>query len=225
MTLVDQVKSLIVRDTTEFKLVYAKIGSLGSLTTSDKTNLVAAINEVVAAVVGGGGASINDTTPSTSSVYSSSKTEAILATGLALKPVINDSTATSTDVYSSSKVVAVTAAAVANRPIINDVTASGTAVYSSTHVDAQIATAVANLVNGAPGLMDTLGEIATALGNDESSITTITTGLTFRLRFDAAQTLSGPQKTQGLTNLGAVPTTDIGDVTFDFVAYFEANLV
>lgn len=48
--------------------------NLTGLTTTDKTSIVAAINEVKAGI-GGAGATINDTTPSTTNVYSSTKTD------------------------------------------------------------------------------------------------------------------------------------------------------
>lgn len=42
---------------------------------------------------------------------------------------------------------------------------------------ADVATAVANLVNSAPGALDTLGELATQLANDESAASALTTSL------------------------------------------------
>jgi len=57
---------------------------LSSLTTTAKSNLVAAINEVKAqANAAGSGVGINDTTPSTSQVYSSSKTDSQIASARA----------------------------------------------------------------------------------------------------------------------------------------------
>lgn len=47
-------------------------GSLSSLTTTDKSNLVSVINEVKPS---GGGATIDDTTPALDKVYSSEKTQ------------------------------------------------------------------------------------------------------------------------------------------------------
>lgn len=74
MSVATQVSNLATRIGTEIKAVYAKIGTLSSLTTTDKSNLVAAINEVKTSA----GAQINDTTPSTGAVYSSSKTDTLL---------------------------------------------------------------------------------------------------------------------------------------------------
>jgi uncharacterized protein affecting Mg2+/Co2+ transport len=62
----------------------------------------------------------------------------------------------------------------------------------------------ADLVASSPATLDTLNEIAAALGNDANFSTTITTALGSRVRFDAAQTLTTGQKAQALSNLGIV---------------------
>jgi hypothetical protein len=72
-----------------------------------------------------------------------------------------------------------------------------------------IDTKVAALVSSAPGTLDTLNEIATALGDDPSFATTMTASLGNRLRVDAAQGLSGPQQVQGRANLGVVIGTNV----------------
>lgn len=229
MSLATQITALTTRLGTEFKGVYAKQGNLTSLTTTTKTSLVLAINEVKAvadaATGGSSGATINDTTPSTSTVYSSSKTEAYVTAALSAKPAINDTTASSTSVYSSSKVDAQIAVLAAARPVINDTTANTTTVYSSTKTNAAIAAAVSALVGGAGTALDTLKEFADAIGNDATFAATTSTALGNRLRFDAAQVLSGPQQDQGRSNLGVTSSADIGSVTTDFVASFNAALV
>jgi hypothetical protein len=90
MSLATQVSNLATRIGTEIKAVYAKIGNLSSLTTTDKSNLVAAINELQVSA----GAQINDTTPSSTTVYSSSKTDTLLSAKL------NSSSYTAADVLS-----------------------------------------------------------------------------------------------------------------------------
>ena len=220
MTLVSQVNDLATRIGTEFKSVRTAQGSLASLQTSNKTSLVAAINELFNGG-GSGSVAINDNTASTTSVYSSSKTVSLINA----KPSINDTTASGTSVYSSSKTDSQIAAAVGAKPSINDTTPSASTVYSSNKTDTQINAAVSALVNGSQATLDTLAEIAAALGNDANFATTMTTALGNRLRFDAAQVLTGPQKTQGLTNLGAQDATAIGDTATNFVTTFEAALV
>lgn len=109
-------------------------------------------------------------------------------------------------------------------PAINDGATSTTAVWSSDKTSTSINSAVAGLVNSAPGTLDTLGEIATQLASDESAAGALTTAVGNRLRFDAAQVLTGPQQAQGQANLGVPSTAQMGDPTTDFVAVFVAAL-
>lgn len=76
MSLATRIESLVVRVAQEFNDVRAKSGSLASLTTADKSNLVAAINELKAAV--NAATSIDDAQVSTSTTYSSNKIVALL---------------------------------------------------------------------------------------------------------------------------------------------------
>lgn len=140
--------------------VAARAADLSSLTTTQKTSLVAAINELKTAIDNSG-----------SSI------------------TISDSTSSTTEVWSSSK------------------------------VSSAIAQAKSDLVNGAGAALDTLSELAAALGNDASFASTVTTALGYRLRFDAAQTLTAGQKTQACANLG------IGEPDTDFVTTFNSGLV
>jgi len=59
-------------------------GALSNLSTTAKSNLVAAINEVlgIAQSAAGGGVSINDSAASTTTAYSSSKTDAQIAAAI-----------------------------------------------------------------------------------------------------------------------------------------------
>ena len=164
-TLQTRITDLATRVATECKairtLVNANSSDLSSLTTTQKTSLVAAINELKSAVdsVSGNQITINDSGSSTSVVWSASK------------------------------------------------------------VSSAIAQAKSDLVNGAGAALDTLSELAAALGNDASFASTVTTALGYRLRFDAAQTLTAGQKTQACANLG------IGEPDTDFVTTFNSGLV
>jgi hypothetical protein len=183
MALATNLQSAFTRVATEIKslrtLVNGNASTLNGLNTAAKSNLVAAINELVASVAAAGTASINDATTTSSSVWSSTKT------------------------------------------------------------NTQINSAVAALVAAAPGTLDTLDELAAALGDDPSFATTITTALGNRVRFDAAQALTGPQQVQARANIaagtsnvvigtGAGQAADaaaVGDTNADFVATFNAGLV
>lgn len=71
MSLQSNLASAFTRVATEFKTVYSRIGSLTDLTTSNKTSLVSAVNEVRAAAASATG--INDSTTTTTTTWSSSK--------------------------------------------------------------------------------------------------------------------------------------------------------
>lgn len=64
------------------------------------------------------------------------------------------------------------------------------------------------LVGGAPGALDTLEELAAALGDDANFGATVTNALAARLRVDANQSLSDGQKAQARANAGAVPGSE-----------------
>ncbi|MEN9437903.1 MAG: hypothetical protein RIR09_2558 [Pseudomonadota bacterium] len=75
------------------------------------------------------------------------------------------------------------------------------------------------LTDGAASTLDTLNELATALGNDPNFAATIATGLANRVRFDAAQTLTLPQQQQACANIG------VGDPDHNFVTDYTAAKV
>ena len=128
MSLQTQLNSFVLRVAEEFNTVKGRTGTLTALTTTDKSSLVAAINELKAAIV--------------------------------TAVMIDDLQVSTTTTYSSNKVV--------------------------TLLDAL----KADILGGADPAYDTLLELQ-----------------------------------QARTNIGAVATTDIGDVATDFVAIFEAALV
>lgn len=104
-----------------------------------------------------------------------------------------------------------------------DQAAARTAIgaQSAADVDAKIAA----LVNGAGTTLDTLKELADALGGDANFAATMTTALGNRLRVDAAQTLTETQRGFGRSNLDVYSKTEIGDPENNLVAVFEAALV
>ena len=144
-------------------------GSLSSLTTTAKTSLVAAINELQGIVDGlsGGGAVIDDGAGD------------------------GDTTVT----WSADK--------------IHD------------YVAAAILSLKDDLTDGAGTALDTLKELADALNNDPNFAATIATEIANRVRYDAAQTLTDPQKAQARTNIGAQAAAAIGDTDHDFVADYN----
>jgi len=83
---------------------------------------------------------------------------------------------------------------------------------------------VTALVDSAPTTLDTLNELAAALADDPNFATTVTNDIANRVRYDATQTLTGPQQTQARANIDAASATGVGDTTTNFVSTFEAGL-
>lgn len=163
MSLQTQLNSFVLRVADEFNTVKGRTGVLTSLTTTDKTSLVAAINELKSAIL--------------STV------------------TIDDAAVTTTSTYSSSKIVSA--------------------------LDAL----KADILGGAGPAFDTLLELQNALLTDQSGIAALTASIDKRVRFDAAQTLTVPEQTQALSNIGGVAASDIGNTSIDYVAVFNAALI
>lgn len=90
---------------------------------------------------------------------------------------------------------------------INDGVTNTTATWSSQKVTDYTAVQVNALVDVAPAALDTLNELAAALGDDPNFAATMTTALALRLRVDAAQAFTTIQKDQGKANLGVISST------------------
>jgi len=76
MSLQTRIESLVVRLAQEFNAINSKTGNLASLTTTDKTSLVSAINELQTAL--GSLSSIDDANVDLTTTYSSSKIVTLL---------------------------------------------------------------------------------------------------------------------------------------------------
>ena len=171
-TLATRIADLATRIATECKairtMVNGNVNGLAALATTNKSNLVAALNEL------------------------KTNLDGLAASAGA---TINDGAATST-----------------------------TQTYSIDKIVALIGAATSALVNSAPGALDTLKELADAIGDDANFATTITTALGNRLRIDAAQGLTAPQQAQGRTNLDAYGSVEIGNPDTNFVSTFNTGL-
>ena len=174
MTLQIRIQDLATRVATECKslrtLINGNVAGLGSLNTTAKTNLVAAINELKStldSMAGASGATIND-------VASSSTSQ----------------------------------------------------TWSITRINSAITSALNGVLNGAPAALDTLQELANALGNDANFASTVTAGLSNRVRVDVnTQGLTLTQKQNARTNIDAFGITELGDPTTNFVTTFNTGLV
>jgi hypothetical protein len=126
---------------------------------------------------------------------------------------------TATDVEAAlAEIWAIADGAAGGGVVINDAATNTTQTWSSQKSTDYVAAQITAVINGAPGALDTLDELAAALGDDANFATTITNALAVRLRFDAAQTLTAPEKAQALANLGIVAST------VDFAANFNTAI-
>jgi hypothetical protein len=89
-----------------------------------------------------------------------------------------------------------------------------------------------DLLGGAAAALDTLKELATALGDDPAFAATIAADLAKRVRFDAAQVLTGTERAQARDNIGAAAASDIADLNtalgnldHDFAADYQTATV
>ena len=127
--------------------------------------------------------------------------------------------------------------------IANNVTAIGTKLNISTYnsdkitIDALVATktdtnyvdtAISNLVNGAGSSLDTLNELATALGNDPNFATTITNQIAGKV----SQTVYDSKQATQDSRLDAIESVDSqqlnlsgGTITGDFVSRQTVNMM
>jgi hypothetical protein len=78
----------------------------------------------------------------------------------------------------------------------------------SSAISALISTAVSNLVNSSPAALDTLKELATALGNDANFSTTVTNALAAKAPLTGAGT-SGTWNISVLGSAGSAPASDV----------------
>ena len=100
------------------------------------------------------------------------------------------------------------------------VTWSADKIFDS--IEAAKAAIKSDILGGAGTALDTLNELAAALGNDPSFATTIATQIANRVRVDAAQTLTQPQMAQARANIGAQSAAAIGDPDRNLVADYTA---
>ena len=114
------------------------------------------------------------------------------------------------------------AQATASATGIDDGVTGASSTWSSNKISSEISGAVSDLVGGAGAALDTLNELAAALGNDPSFATTLATQIANRVRFDDVQVLTAPQKAQACANIGAQSAAAIGDPDRNLVADYTA---
>lgn len=120
----------------------------------------------------------------------------------------------------------VDALALAAGATINDAASSSTTqTWSINKISSELAAAVAALVDSAPSALNTLDELAAALGDDANFAATVMASLGNRVRTDtAAQGLNSTQQGNARTNIAAVGSAEIGNPETNFVTAFETGL-
>ena len=279
MSLATQLSNLTTRIGTEFKAVRATLGSLTSLSTTEKGSLVGAINEVAATVEAGGSvtaAAITDSTVVGRAVLKAVDADAARAaigagtsnltlgttastakagdyapswTEVTAKPTViaagntQAEARTAIGAGTSSLALGTTAstakagnytptwAEVSAKPAViasgSTEAAARTAisVSSTAEMNSAISTAVNGIINGAPAAYDTLKEISDYISGNDTAVGGITAALANRVRVDAAQSFTEPQKVQARTNIDVYSKTEIGNPETNLVSVFEAALV
>jgi len=166
----------------DIQTLLAQDGTLTALNTTDKTSLVAAINEVLA----------------------SSPAGALLASNN-LSDVGDSATSrTNLDVRSTAQITSEISTAIAA------ITLSSLGGLSQAEVDARVQL----VVDTAPAALDTLNELAAALGDDANFSATIAGQMSERVRFDAAQTKTTGEQAQACANIG------VGNPEVDLVSTY-----
>lgn len=248
MSLATNVTNLATRIATEAKslrtLINGNAADLSSLDTATKTNLVAAINEVAAAVASGAG--IDDNATSTSSTWSSSKTDSEITsastadrartnhTGTQSADTLTDGTTNKAYLATErTKLSGIAAGATANSTdaqLRDRSTHTGTQTVSTlsdftSSLNAALAALKDEILGGAGAAFDTLGELQALIADNQDLIAALETAAANRVRFDAAQSLTSPQQAQARANIGAASAADVGDTSTDFVGTFESALI
>ena len=95
--------------------------------------------------------------------------------------------------------------------IINDTMMTGaTNTWSIDKITSYVTSAITSALSGiSPNLLTVINQIKAELTADTGSITTILTSIAGSIRFDIAQSLTGPQEAQARSNIGAVSADDV----------------
>lgn len=229
-TQAERISALATAIGQDIKNINLTTGLISNLTTTAKNNIVAALNEVNqiakdAALTAVNSTGIDDNVVSTEKTWSSNKINSINNEIDTVKNIIGDITQL-VNFGGPATLNVMNALTYLNTQITNALSNLGAKIndssnnstsetWSANKIYTSIATAVSNLVDNSPAALDTLNELAAALGNDTNFATTLATQMGYRVRVDEPQTFTAEQQKQGCENLG------IGDPNIDFVAIYN----
>jgi len=108
--------------------------------------------------------------------------------------------------------------------LINDEATATNTTWSSQKISDNISSAVLAVVDMAPEALDTLNELAAALGDDANYASTITTALSGKADSSHTHAISDVTGLQNALDAKA-SSANVGDTTVDYVETFEAGLV
>lgn len=249
-TLSEQINALATRIGTECKTLQAHIGDLTGLSTSAKTSIVAAVNELKT-LTGTLQTDINGHASRLTTVESKASANASTITS-----VQGSVSSLQTALEELERTVDGIEGTLESQTNINDSMASTSTTYSSSKIESVVTTAKQDVKNdllgGAGAAYDTLKELADLIQTNKSAIDSLESIAAGHVRFDQAQSLSTEQKTQARTNIGAADASTVssqgstlatvqqtanqnktdlanlkaavGETSTDFVAAFESAL-
>lgn len=122
-----------------------------------------------------------------------------------------------------NEVKSIADAAAGGGVMINDAATNLTDAWSSSKIATEIAAAINNLIDSAPGALDTLNELAVAIQGNDTDIAGILTAQADRVAV-TSQTFTAPQQAQARTNIDAANATEVGDTDHNFVDDFTGAL-
>lgn len=194
----------------EIKKLSGNTGNLTNLTTTDKTSLVNAINELKNSVT-----QVTNTVNNMSGIVTGPGTG--VTTGSPTGTTPNAPTGTT---HGGTTVVT----NINGMTLIDDAHVRTTTTYSSDKITKLVADSVAasetkiknDLINGAPAALDTLKELADAVGSNKKLVDTLNSAIANKLSINNITNLTNEQRTNILTSLGIEDT--------DYVAVFRAAL-
>lgn len=116
--------------------------------------------------------------------------------------------------------------------LINDNITSSTKTWSSYWISHEINLAITELIDGAPGALNTLKELANALQNNPDIIASLNDIINKRVAVDVVQSFSTLEQTLGRANINAASDTEVqqlltglGNYNTNFAAIFTNALI